>query len=80
MAMNALERLILSCFQLQQISKRHVHDPRINAVCNYLNEHITQEIKIETLAAMVFVAFAAGTSFQERSWANHSRLARNAAY
>lgn len=56
MAMNALERLILSCFQLQQISKRHVHDPRINAVCNYLNEHITQEIKIETLAAMVFLS------------------------
>lgn len=51
--MNALERLILSCFQRQPISNRHAHDPRINAVCDYLNEHIAQEIKIENLAAMV---------------------------
>ena len=54
--MNALERLILSCFQRQPISNRHAHDPRINAVCDYLNEHIAQEIKIETLAAMVFIS------------------------
>ncbi len=53
LAMNALERLILSCFQRQPISNRHAHDPRINAICDYLNEHIAQEIKIENLAAMV---------------------------
>ncbi|MGS4681635.1 arabinose operon transcriptional regulator AraC [Enterobacter soli] len=56
LAMNALERLILSCFQMQPISNRHAHDPRVNAVCDYLNEHIAQEIKIETLAAMVFLS------------------------
>ena len=54
--MNALERLILNCFQRQPISNRHAHDPRINAVCDYLNEHIAQEMKIETLAAMVFLS------------------------
>lgn len=56
MAMNALERLILNCFQLQPVRTRHVYDPRINVVCNYLNEHIAQEIKIDTLAAMVFLS------------------------
>lgn len=54
--MNALERLILHCFQRQPISNRHAHDPRINAVCDYLNAHIAQEVKIETLAAMVFIS------------------------
>jgi AraC family transcriptional regulator of arabinose operon len=53
--MNALERLILRCFQRQPISNRHAHDPRINAVCDYLNAHIAQEVKIETLA-MVFIS------------------------
>lgn len=56
LAMNALERLILNCFQLQPISNRHAHDPRINAVCDYLNEHIAEELKIETLARMVFLS------------------------
>lgn len=56
LAMNALERLILSCFQLQPISNRHAHDPRINAICDYLNENIAQQMKIETLAAMVFLS------------------------
>lgn len=56
LAMNALERLILSCFQMQPISNRHAHDPRINAVCDYLNEHIAEELKIETLARMVFLS------------------------
>ncbi len=56
LAMNALERLILRCFQQQPISNRHAHDPRINAICDYLNAHIAQEVKIETLAAMVFIS------------------------
>jgi AraC family transcriptional regulator of arabinose operon len=56
LAMNALERLILTCFQMQPISNRHAHDPRINAVCDYLNEHIAEELKIETLARMVFLS------------------------
>ena len=45
LAMNALERLILRCFQQQPISNRHAHDPRINAICDYLNAHIAQEVK-----------------------------------
>ncbi|MDH8297528.1 arabinose operon transcriptional regulator AraC, partial [Klebsiella pneumoniae] len=56
LAMNALERLILRCFQQQPISNRHAHDPRIHAICDYLNAHIAQEVKIETLAAMVFIS------------------------
>ncbi|WP_431890166.1 arabinose operon transcriptional regulator AraC [Pectobacterium colocasium] len=56
LAMNALERLILACFQLQPISSRFAHDPRINTVCTYLNEHIAEELKIEALAGMVFLS------------------------
>ncbi|MGY5958268.1 arabinose operon transcriptional regulator AraC [Kosakonia sp. BK9b] len=56
LAMNALERLIITCFQQQPISNRYAHDPRINAVCDYLNDHIDEELKIETLASMVFLS------------------------
>lgn len=56
LAMNALERLILACFQLQPVSNHHAHDPRINAVCDYLNDHIAEELKVETLASMVFLS------------------------
>jgi AraC family transcriptional regulator of arabinose operon len=66
--MNALERLILSCFQRQPISNRHAHDPRINAVCDYLNAHIAQEIKIETLAAMVLSPLHVWRTFSKMNW------------
>ncbi|KHN91393.1 DNA-binding transcriptional regulator AraC [Pectobacterium actinidiae] len=56
LAMNALERLILNCFQLQPIGNQHIHDPRIKVICEYLDENIAQEIKIETLASMVFLS------------------------
>jgi AraC family transcriptional regulator of arabinose operon len=56
LAMNALERLILACFQLQPVSNHHAHDPRINAVCDYLNDHIDEELKVEKLASMVFLS------------------------
>lgn len=56
LAMNALERLILSCFQMQSVSNRLGRDPRIHAVCEYLNQHIAQEIKVEALAALVFIS------------------------
>ncbi len=72
LAMNALERLILRCFQQQPISNRHAHDPRINAICDYLNAHIAQEVKIETLAAMVFISLHVWRTFSKMNWGKRS--------
>ncbi|MDX5627411.1 MULTISPECIES: arabinose operon transcriptional regulator AraC [unclassified Brenneria] len=56
MAMNALERVILTCFQAQPISNRHALDPRINALCKYIDQHIAEDINIETLARQIFLS------------------------
>ena len=72
LAMNALERLILRCFQQQPISNRHAHDPRINAICDYLNAHIAQEVKIETLAAMVFISPSRLAHLFKMNWGKRS--------
>ncbi len=56
LAMNALEHLILRCFQLQPQSNHHAVDPRINALCEYLNNNIAEDITIDALAKMVFLS------------------------
>ncbi|PWW06939.1 AraC family transcriptional regulator of arabinose operon [Mangrovibacter plantisponsor] len=56
LAMNALERLILHCFQMQPQSNRHNVDPRINALCDYLNNNIADEMTVDALAKMVFLS------------------------
>ncbi|XXN65356.1 arabinose operon transcriptional regulator AraC [Enterobacter ludwigii] len=56
MAMNALERIILTTFQLQPSSNRHNRDPRIQTVCDYINEHLSQDTRIEELARMTFLS------------------------
>ena len=53
MAMNALERIILQLFQRQPTSN---HDPRIQTVCHYLNEHLAEDIRVEDLARMTFLS------------------------
>ena len=64
--MNALERLILRCFQQQPISNRHAHDPRINAICDYLNAHIAQEVKNRDSGGDgVYLPFTSGAPFQK---------------
>ncbi len=69
LAMNALERLILACFQLQPVSNHHAHDPRINAVCDYLNDHIDEELKVEKLASMVFLSPSRLAHLFKKIWA-----------
>ncbi|MBK0000810.1 arabinose operon transcriptional regulator AraC [Erwinia sp. S38] len=56
MAMNALERIILKAFQLQPASNRHNRDPRIQTVCDYINEHLSEDTRVEELARMTFLS------------------------
>ncbi|MFS2223686.1 arabinose operon transcriptional regulator AraC [Pantoea sp. B65] len=56
MAMNALERVILSCFKAQPVSNRNAADPRINTLCQYLNDHISEDLKIDDLAKQIFLS------------------------
>ncbi|WP_413723426.1 arabinose operon transcriptional regulator AraC [Sodalis sp. RH23] len=56
LAMNALERIILMCFERQPISNRHNLDPRVKSLCQYVNEHIDEEIRIDHLARMTFLS------------------------
>lgn len=56
MAMNALERIILKTFQLQPTTNRHNRDPRIQTVCDYINEHLSEDMRIEELASMTFLS------------------------
>jgi AraC family transcriptional regulator of arabinose operon len=54
--MNALERLIISCFKLQPASNHQSVDPRISALCHYITDHIADELTIEHLAGQVFLS------------------------
>lgn len=56
MAMNALERIILSCFRAQPLSNRNAVDPRINSLCQFINDHIAEDLKIEQLAKQIFLS------------------------
>ncbi|AVF34785.1 DNA-binding transcriptional regulator AraC [Rahnella sikkimica] len=56
LAMNALEKLLLHCQQLLPIHNSHQRDPRIHQVCQYLNEHLDRDIKIEELAQRVYLS------------------------
>ena len=82
LAMNALERLILRCFQQQPISNRHAHDPRINAICDYLNAHIAQEVKSRLWRRWCLSPFTSGAPFQNElgqtvyAWRETQRINR----
>ncbi|EIC82538.1 arabinose operon transcriptional regulator AraC [Serratia sp. M24T3] len=56
LAMNALERLIISCFKLQPLSNHQSLDPRISTLCHYITEHIVEDLTIEHLAKQVFLS------------------------
>ncbi|PLR30309.1 arabinose operon transcriptional regulator AraC [Chimaeribacter coloradensis] len=56
LAMNALEKLILRCQQLLPAQPVPACDPRIAAICQYLNENLDQEVKIEALAQRVYLS------------------------
>lgn len=56
LAMNALEKLILHCQQMLPIHNKNQQDERIHQVCQYLNEHLDRDIKIEELAQRVYLS------------------------
>lgn len=56
LAMNSLERILLHCFKLQPASNRLSVDPRINALCQFLDEHLAEKITINELAARAFLS------------------------
>jgi len=56
LAMNALERLIISSFKLQPVSNHQNLDPRISTLCHYITEHIVDDLTIEHLAEQVFLS------------------------
>ncbi len=72
LAMNALERLILRCFQQQPISNRHAHDPRINAICDYLNAHIAQEVKSRLWRRWCLSPLHVWRTFSKMNWGKRS--------
>ncbi|MDR3434819.1 MAG: arabinose operon transcriptional regulator AraC [Rouxiella aceris] len=56
LAMNALERLIISCFKLQPLCNHQSIDPRISTLCHYISEHIVDDLSIVQLAEKVFLS------------------------
>ena len=56
LAMNCLEKILLNCFKLQPGSNRASVDPRINAICQYVDENLAEKITINTLAARAFLS------------------------
>jgi AraC family transcriptional regulator of arabinose operon len=82
-AMNALERIILSCFQAQPISNHNAVDPRINALCQYINDHLGEDIKIAQLAKLIFLSPSRVAHLFKRemnqtifSWREQQRISR----
>ncbi|MBP2153995.1 arabinose operon transcriptional regulator AraC [Erwinia rhapontici] len=56
LAMNALERLIIDCFQRQPLCSHQTIEPRISTLCQYLNDHLAEDLTIEQLARQVFLS------------------------
>ncbi|VDR27548.1 Arabinose operon regulatory protein [Raoultella terrigena] len=56
LAVNCLEKILLHCFKLQPGSNRLSLDPRIIAICQYLDEHLEEKITVNTLAARAFLS------------------------
>lgn len=56
LAVNCLEKILLHCFKLQPGSNCLSLDPRIIAICQYLDEHLEEKITINTLAARAFLS------------------------
>ena len=83
MAMNALERIILSTFQQQPTSNRYNRDHRIQTVCHYLTEHLAEDIRVEQLARMTFLSASRLAHLFRREmgttiygWREQQRIAR----
>lgn len=53
MAMNVLEKIILTCFSMQDNVLLKDQDVRIKEVCRYIDTHISDDISISKLASLV---------------------------
>lgn len=83
LAMNAVERVILECFRAQPNLHRHKCDPRIEALCQYLNEHMAEETTIEQLSRRACLSpsrlahlFKEETGQTVFAWREKQRIAR----
>ncbi|MGF6566601.1 arabinose operon transcriptional regulator AraC [Kosakonia cowanii] len=56
LAMNSLEKALLYCFKQQPASNRASVDPRINAICQYLDENLAAKLTISELAAKAYLS------------------------
>lgn len=83
MSMNALERILLTCLDVQRKSLNRLSDPRIEEICNYLDCNIESEYNIEELAAKVFLSpsrlshlFKSETGKTINGWREYQRITR----
>lgn len=53
MAMNVLERIILSCYRIQADKLTKTQDSRVLAICQYLDQNLAGEESLASLAARV---------------------------
>ncbi|BES85197.1 DNA-binding transcriptional regulator AraC [Pectobacterium araliae] len=53
MAMNVLERIILSCYRMQADKLNKTQDPRVKEICQYLDNHLSEDESLTALAARV---------------------------
>lgn len=83
LAMNSLEKALLYCFKKQPISNHSSVDPRINAICQYLDEHLEDKISINDLSAKAFLSpsrlahlFRQETGMTISKWRETQRVSR----
>lgn len=83
MAMNTLERIILTLFKRQSATNHRNRDPRIQTVCHYLNEHLSDDTRVEQLARMTFLSPSRLTHIFRKemgmtiySWRENQRISR----
>lgn len=83
LAMNAVEKVILECFRAQPDFRQPRIDPRIKKLCQFLNEHMTQETHIDQLARLACLSpsrlahlFKKETGQTISAWREKQRVAR----
>lgn len=85
LAMNSLEKALLHCFKKQLISNHSSLDPRINAICQYLDENLEDKITINQLSEKSFLSpsrlahlFREETGMTISKWREKQRISRAA--
>lgn len=83
MAMNVLERIILSCYRLQAESLNKTQDHRVKEICQYLDNHLAEDESLAELAARVCLSpsrlshlFRRDTGKTINEWKENQRVYR----